>query len=117
MLAADGMRYVIRLFAGIGLGLYTCILVHYYSLLISRTRNEWGRFFVFLCGLAVFIFIPFFGCIALLFTGPRPSTSNLRYLWFLVVFLSWIGTFWIYAIRNWRTLQKRLGPFEDSDKS
>jgi hypothetical protein len=110
------MSYVIRILGAIALGIYSSAGLHYYSILISRTKNDWLRLLFLISAIAALVFVPMMAC-GLMLNGPQPSASDLRYMWRWALFLSWIAVVWIYAICNWRILRERLGRFKDSAKA
>ena len=104
------MSYIARILAALVLGLYSTVGLHYYSVLISWTKNEWIRIVYFLTAVAVLIFLPMIICVWLLVPHPLPASLGLQRLWFAVVLLVWLSVIWIYLIKNWRPLKARLRP-------
>jgi hypothetical protein len=91
----------------LGLGLYTCVGLRFYSILISRTKSDLFRFLLFLVCVALLILTPFLGWVALL-QGFRLESKAQRLAWLFLTFFCWMGPFWAYAIANWRVLNERL---------
>jgi hypothetical protein len=104
------MSYIIRLVAAFGLGVYSTIGLHYYSVWIARSKSEWLRLACMIPVVGLFIFAPMVGCMFVLGWGPVPNTHAMRLVWIGMVFLAWIGTVWVYIIKNWRVLEARLRP-------
>ena len=103
------MSYVVRILAALVLGLYSAVGLHYYSVLISRTKNEWIRIVYFVAAVAVFIFLPMI-CAFLLVPHSASASIGIQRLWFAAVLLVWLSVIWIYLIKNWRPLKARLRP-------
>jgi hypothetical protein len=104
------MRYLVILLGALALGVYSSLGLHYYSVLAGRTKNEWARLGLSLPSMALFIGLPMFGCMFLLGAGPNPSSTEMGVVWFVSVFFCWIGTVWVYLIKNRRALESRLRP-------
>jgi len=103
------MTYLLRGLAILGLGIYSAAGLHYYSILISRTRNTFIRMFFPLVAVALFIMGPMF---AAFWIAPPASVVPSRWrgrLGLLIIFL-WIGPVYVYIAKNWRVLNGRSRP-------
>jgi hypothetical protein len=104
------MSDALKILESVGVGIYTTVGLHSYSVLASRTKSGALRALLFLIFIVFFIVGGFIGCAAIMGalydTGqkPRPNDSNMRGL----TLLSWLGIVWIYIIFNWRILKQRL---------
>lgn len=111
------MCTTITILGAVGIGLYTCAGLHFYSILVGRTKSDALRVLLFILCLALFIVGSLIGCGALAdgvspreVMRSRPRGSNLRF----EVLLSWGVTVWVYIIINWRVLNQRLRLPKDS---
>jgi hypothetical protein len=105
------MTNALMIFGAIGLGMYSAIGLHFYSILLSRTKNGILRFVLPLAACALFIFGGVIGCAKLLdipFLHGDPSSHSSTTIRFAVP-MTWIGVVWCYLIMNWQTFKKRIG--------
>jgi hypothetical protein len=112
------MFLVFKIVEAIGLGLYSCIVLRFHSILVSRTKDNAVRFLLSLATVAAGVFLPFLGWGVLLIQSQgavRGFSPNQRLGWLLLLFCCWMGTFWIYAIWNRRVLNERLRPPKKTD--
>ena len=94
-----------------GIGVYTCTGLYFYSILVTRTKNDALRVLLFVLFLVVFIVGSLIACGAFAdgvspfdVLKSKPRGSNLRF----EVLLSWGVTVGAYIIMNWRGLNQRL---------
>lgn len=105
------MFFAIKIAEALGLGLYSCVVLRYYSILVSRTKSDVIRLLLFLAGITLIIALPGLGCMLLLdrcLSVARTWTPNERMAWLFALFICWMGPVYVYVIRNWRTLDQRL---------
>ena len=101
---------ILKICGAAGLGVCTSLGLHFYSILVSRTKSDLIRFILFLLFLALFIGGGFIGCAAIaggFFHGEKTFAPSVGYLRGAVL-LAWVVIVWIYIIINWRTLKQRL---------
>jgi hypothetical protein len=101
------MILVLKILGAIGIGLYSCIAIHFYSILMSRIKKDIIRFLLYLTGLVLFIFVPFIGCAALA-SQLHERAKDGGNLSLITVMFCWLGPVWLYIILNWRTLNQKL---------
>jgi hypothetical protein len=112
------MFLVFKIVEAIGLGLYSCVVLRFHSILVSRTKGNAVRFLLCLVAIAACVFLPFLGWFVLIKQSQsaiRGFSSNQRLGWLLLLYICWMGTFWIYAIWNRRVLNERLRPPKKTD--
>ena len=95
----------------VGIGLYTCVGLYAYSVLIGRTKSDALRVILFILFLALFIVGSLLGCGAIAdgvslrdVLRSKPRGGNLRF----EVLLSWGATVCAYIAMNWRVLNQRF---------
>ncbi len=88
------------------MGIYSAVGIHFYSLLVSRTKNGPLVLLLFLacCGL---FFIGGIAGVAMISDSVQESASHVHHLR-LDIFIAWMGTVWIYLILNRRRLMQCL---------
>jgi hypothetical protein len=94
------MTYLLHALAILGLGVYSAIGLHYYSILISRIRLYFVRFLLWLPAVALLVLAPAFTAIALVPRGGRFG---------ILIWLLWAIPPYVYAAKNWRAFQDRMG--------
>jgi len=105
------MFFAFKIVEALGLGLYSCTVMRFYSIWVSRTKSDALRLLLFLFGVAFIVFLPLLGWAVLLAQSQsaiRGFSRHQRLGWLFVLFFCWMGTFWFYAIWNWRVLNERL---------
>jgi predicted MFS family arabinose efflux permease len=95
------MAIFLKIIAAISLGIYTSFGLHYYSLLVSRTRNEAVRLLLFLATVALFIGGPLASLAGHLF---KRAHANLT----IILTPCWICVVLVYLVLNWRTFDQRV---------
>jgi len=105
-LGAISVSDVLYILEAVGVGIYSAVGIHFYSLLVSRTKNVLLVLLLFLacCGL---FFIGGIAGVALIADSVQQSAPHAHHLR-LFCFIAWIGTVWIYLILNRRRLMQRL---------
>jgi hypothetical protein len=98
----------LKIVYAVGVGIYSVIGLHFYSLLVSRSKNDVQRFFLCLFCIILVIGGGLVGCCAIMGalynTGRPPSTDNdMRF----ATLITWAGSIWIYLILS-RNFRKRL---------
>jgi hypothetical protein len=110
------MSLVLRLLAAFGFGLYSCLGLHVYSTLVSRTKGDGLRLLLFILCIPLVFGLPIFAWVRLL-SGVGVSWSRFqRKVLVLAWLLLWIGTVWVYMVMNWRVLNQRLRVRKDTDE-
>lgn len=105
------MQEFVDVVEALAIGLYTTVGLHFYSIVVSRTRNQFLRFLIFLAAVVLFIGGGLMG-LALIYggipyvlnRGPSLATSTVRYL----TLMCWLGVILAYLFLNWHTLRERL---------
>jgi ABC-type polysaccharide/polyol phosphate export permease len=97
------MNLILPISVALGFSAFTVAGLHYYSVLESKTRNDFVRLLIYLLCLAVFLFGPVV-CFSLLFPRfketPRHSDA--------AVLLFWLLSILVYIALNWKALLARL---------
>jgi hypothetical protein len=104
------MNDALKILLAAGVGIYSVLVIHLYSVFIGRPKNYPLRFclgwllcfFVFGGGIV--------GCSAIMGalydTGQKPTPHDVRMRFFIII--TWIGVVWIYLIFNFRALAERF---------
>jgi hypothetical protein len=95
------MAILPKILAAISLGVYTSFGLHYYSVLVSRTKNDAIRLILFLAAFGLFIAVPLAGLGGHLF---KRAGGNLT----VILTPCWIGVVLIYLVLNWRAFDQRV---------
>ncbi len=95
------MAIFLKISAAILLGVYSSLGLHFYSVIVSRIKNEAVRFLLFLAAIALFIVGPLFNLAGQHFKRP---TGNLT----IILTPCWIGVVLLYLVLNWRAFNERL---------
>ena len=100
------MNDVLSILEAVGVGIYSAVGIHFYSLMVSRTKNVLLVLLLFLACCGLFIFGGIVG-VSMISDSVQKSAPHAHYMR-LFIFIAWIGTVWIYLILNRRRLMQRL---------
>ena len=105
------MFFAFKVVESLGLGLYSCVVLRFYSILVSRTKNDGIRLLLSLLAAAFIVFLPIAGWGALL-AQSQSAIHNFsrqqRQVWLFVLLFCWAGPVFLYRILNRRVFNERL---------
>jgi hypothetical protein len=98
----------LKIVCAVGVGIYSVIGLHFYSILVNRSKNDVQRFLLYLFCIVVVIGGGLVGCAAImgaLYNTGHPSStdSDMRFATLMI----WASSMWIYLILS-RNFRKRL---------
>lgn len=98
------MNFVIQILISSVLGIYSSVGLNFYSKTINKTKSDFVRFVLFILAIGLLAGLPIMIINQIFQMANFEMTTNHRF----VLFMVWGVFIWVFIIKNWRILNKRL---------
>lgn len=98
------MNFIIQILISSVLGIYSSVGLNFYSKMIEKTKSDFTRFVLFILAIGLLAGLPIMIINQIFQMANFEMTTNHRF----VLFMVWGVSIWVFIIKNWRILNKRL---------